>query len=96
MGVPRYTQLQERGRVLLEGRKQPRTTKRFLLQLCAVHDPRLEELAPGEDLNPCGARVATDRSWEPGCHVDVTTHTERKSASSLLPRRRRQEAYRWF
>lgn len=38
--------------MLLEGRKQRRTTKRFLLQLCAVHDPRLEELVSGENLSP--------------------------------------------
>lgn len=59
----------------LEGRTQPRTTKRFLLQLSAVHDPRLEELTFGENLSPCGARVATQRPWEPGCHVEVTSHT---------------------
>lgn len=61
--------------MLLEGRTQPRTTKRFLLQLSAVHDPRLEELAFGENLSPRGAQVATQRSWEPGCHVEVTSHT---------------------
>lgn len=60
--------------MLLEGRKQPRITKRFLLQPCAVHAPRLEELVSGENFSPCGARVATQRSWEPGCHVEVTSH----------------------
>lgn len=75
MAVSPYTQLQEGVRMLLEGRRQSRTTKRFLLQLCAVHDPRLEELTFGENLSPCGARVATQRSWEPGCHVEVTSHT---------------------
>jgi hypothetical protein len=75
MAVPSYTQSQETGGMMLEGRKQPRTTKRFLLQICAVHDPRLEELTLGENLSPCGARVAAARSWEPGCHVDVTSHT---------------------
>lgn len=59
----------------LEGRRQPRTAKRFLLQLSAVHGPRLEELTFGENLSPSGARVATQRSWEPGCHVEVTSHT---------------------
>ena len=59
--------------MLLEGWRQARTTKRFLLQLCAVRDPRVEELASGEHLSRCGARVATERSWESGCHVDVTS-----------------------
>ena len=31
--------------MLREGRKQPRTPERFLVQISAVHDPLLEELA---------------------------------------------------
>lgn len=42
MAVLPYTQLQEGVRLLLEGRRQPRTTERFPLQLSAVRDPRLE------------------------------------------------------
>ena len=43
--------------MLLEGRKHPRTSERFLVQVSSAHDPR-------------GAS-ATERSWELGSHVDV-------------------------
>ena len=68
------TLLKKEGRMLLEGRKEPRVPERMLVQISAVHDPRLEELASIENLSPRGARIKTERSWEPGCHVDVKTN----------------------
>ena len=56
--------------MLLEGRKQPRITKRFLLQPCAGHALRLEELVSGETsvraahewpLSGLGSQVVTSR-----------------------------------
>ena len=57
--------------MLREGRKQPRTPERFLIQISAVHDPCLTDLASVENLSPRGARVTTERPWELGSHVDV-------------------------
>lgn len=53
----------------MEGRKQPRTCDRFLVNISAVYDPRLAETVCVENLSSRGARVATARSWEPGAHV---------------------------
>lgn len=63
--------LKKEGGMLLEGRKERRVPERMLVQISAVHDPRLEELASIENLSPRGARIKTERSWEHGCHVDV-------------------------
>ena len=57
--------------MLLEGRKHTRTAERFLVQVSSVHDPRLTELASVENQSPNGVRLATERSWELGSHVDV-------------------------
>jgi hypothetical protein len=57
--------------MLLEGRKDLRTGERFLVQLSSVHDPLLMELASVENQSPSGVRLATERSWELGLHVDV-------------------------
>jgi hypothetical protein len=57
--------------MLLEGRKHPRTAERFLVQVSSVHDPLVNELASVENQSPNGVRVATERSWESGSHVDV-------------------------
>ena len=69
--------------MLLEGRKHPRTAERFLVQVSSVHDPRLTELASVENQSPNGVRLATERSWELGSHVDV------KSSSGNLEARAR-------
>ena len=57
--------------MLLGGRKHLRTDERFLVQVSSVHDPLLTELASVENQSPNGVRVATERSWELGLHVDV-------------------------
>ncbi|PYT79130.1 MAG: hypothetical protein DMG40_17510 [Acidobacteria bacterium] len=57
--------------MLLEARKQPRNPERFLIQVSAVHDPALADLAYGENLSSRGARITTKRFWEPGSQVDV-------------------------
>ena len=69
--------------MLLEGRKHLRTGERFLVQLSSVHDPLLTELASVENQSPSGVRLATERFWESGLHVDV------KSAASDLSARAR-------
>jgi len=56
--------------MLREGRKQPRTPERFLVQISAARNPRVA-LASAENLSPRGARVTTERFFEPGSHVDV-------------------------
>ncbi|HEY6944426.1 MAG TPA: hypothetical protein VI431_04740 [Candidatus Acidoferrum sp.] len=61
----------QRGQMLLEGRKHSRTAARFLVQVSSVHDPLLTELASVENQSPYGVRLATQRSWELGSHVDV-------------------------
>src|SRR5215472_8744112 len=53
----------------LKSRKQPRTPERFLMQVSAVHDPLLTDLASVENLSPRGVRVTPRRSWELGSHV---------------------------
>jgi len=57
--------------MLFEGRKHPRTGERFLVQVSSVHEPFLTELASVENQSPSGVRLATERSWELGLHVDV-------------------------
>lgn len=61
----------QRGQMLLEGRKHPRTAERFLVQVSSVHDPLSTGLASVENQSPYGLRLATERSWELGSHVDV-------------------------
>ena len=61
--------------MLLEGRKQPRTAERLLVQISAVRDPRLYELASIENRSLNGLRVATERPWELGSHVEVKSYT---------------------
>lgn len=56
---------------MLLGRKHLRTGERFLVQVSSAHDPLLTELASVENQSPSGVRVATERSWELGLHVDV-------------------------
>lgn len=57
--------------MLLEGRKHPRTPERFLVQVSSVRDPLLTELASVENQSAYGVRLATERPWELGSHVDV-------------------------
>ena len=57
--------------MLFEGRKHLRTDERFLVQVSSVHDPLLTELASVENQSPSGVRLATERAWELGLHVDV-------------------------
>jgi hypothetical protein len=54
---------------MLEGRKHARTPERFLVQICAGHDPRLVELVSIENVSSHGLRVTTERSWELGSHI---------------------------
>ncbi len=58
--------------MLLEGRKQPRASERFLVQMSAVYDPRMSELVSVENVSPQGTRVMTARPWEAGSHVELT------------------------
>ena len=58
---------------MLEGRKQARIATRVLVHMSAVHDPRVADVGSIEDLSSHGARVATQRSWELGLHVDIKT-----------------------
>lgn len=69
--------------MLLEGRKHSRTAERLLVQVSSVHDPLLTELASVENQSPGGVRLATERLWELGSHVDV------KSVSGNLRARAR-------
>lgn len=64
-------QHRHRGGMLLEGRKHLRSSERFLVQVSSVHEPLLTELASVENHSPAGVRVATERPWELGLHVDV-------------------------
>jgi len=57
--------------MFLEGRRHPRTAERFLVQVSSVEDPHLTELASVENYSLNGARVASERSWELGSHVDL-------------------------
>jgi hypothetical protein len=70
--------------MLLEGRKQPRAPERFLMQISAVHDPLLTDLASVENLSPRGVRVTSRRSWELGSHVDVKSHVVELTARARV------------
>lgn len=59
----------------MEARKQPRTPDRFIVQIHAVHDSRLAEVAKVENVSSSGARLTTERYWEPGCHVIFKSST---------------------
>lgn len=61
----------QRDLMSLEGRKHPRTAERFLVQLSPVHEPLLTGLASVENQSSYGLRLATERSWELGSHVDI-------------------------
>jgi len=56
---------------MLEGRKQPRISRRFLAQIFSVNDPVRGELVSVENVSLRGARVATIRAWVPDSHVVV-------------------------
>ena len=66
-----YSLPSAKGRMLFEGRKHLRKDERFLVQVSSVHDPLLTALASVENQSPSGVRLATERSWELGLHVDV-------------------------
>ena len=61
--------------MLPEGRKQQRVRDRFLAQILAIHDPKLTELAAVENVSSLGFRLVTERLWEPGAHVILTSST---------------------
>jgi len=52
--------------MLPDGRRQRPTPEGFLIQVSALHDPLLDELAFVESL-----RLTTKRPWEPGTDVEV-------------------------
>jgi len=56
--------------MLPDGRRQRPTPEGFLIQISALHDPRLDELAFVESL-----RLATEQAWEPGTDVEVKSPT---------------------
>jgi hypothetical protein len=60
---------------MLEGRKHPRTPERLMVQISALHDPRLAELTSVENVSSHGARVTTERPWELGAHVAMKSAT---------------------
>jgi hypothetical protein len=68
---------------MLEGRKHSRTPRRFLAQMSAVRDPLVGEVVLVQNLSSHGVRVATEKAWEAGCHVDV-----KSSAAELRARAR--------
>lgn len=55
----------------MQGRNEPRASEHFLLHISSVHDPFLAEIASVENISSNGVRVATERSWELGSHVNV-------------------------
>lgn len=56
---------------MLQGQKEPRIPKRFLVQISSVREPIVSELSPTENVSPFGARVTTNRSWTPDTRVLV-------------------------
>jgi hypothetical protein len=61
---------------MLDARRHPRTPERFLVQISGVHDPHVVgELASVENISSHGVRVATERSWEAGSHVELKSPT---------------------
>jgi hypothetical protein len=70
---------------MVEGRKQPRITRRFLAQVFSAHDPLQEELVSVENVSLRGARVATVRAWAPDSHVLVKfTSAELRAKSARV------------
>ena len=61
--------------MLLEGRKNARNPKQFLIQVSAVHEPRLAGMATVINVSLRGARVTTWRSWELGSQLDIESPT---------------------
>jgi hypothetical protein len=59
--------------MLLEGRKHKRNGERLLVQMSSVRDPLVDELASVENQSPNEVQLVTERSWEPGSHVDMKT-----------------------
>ena len=57
--------------MLPEGRKHSRSAERFLVQLSSVREPLVTEMALVENQSPSGVKLATERSWELGSHVDL-------------------------
>lgn len=70
--------------MLLDGRKQPRTPERFLLQISAVQRPSLTDIGSVENLSRCGARVSTQHFWGPGSHVDVKSRARELSVRARV------------
>jgi len=69
---------------MLEGRKQPRTATRLLVNIFSVRDPHLTDLASIENLSSRGARVVTQRPWELGSHVGIRAISGAMSASARV------------
>ena len=69
---------------MLEGRKHPRTPERFLVQISALHDPRLAELVPVENISSHGVRVTMKRPWELGSHVELKLATGAPMATARV------------
>jgi hypothetical protein len=59
----------------MEGRKNTRTPKQFLVQMSAVHDPLLAAIATVENVSLRGTRVTAWRSWEPGSQLEIKSPT---------------------
>lgn len=77
---------------VLEGRKNPRIAGRSLVQICSVHDPRVVELTTVDNVSLYGARVTTQRYWEPGTHVEVKS-TSGEFLRPVVPRARARVVY---
>lgn len=56
---------------MLEGRKQPRISRRFLAQIVSVDNPRQEELVSIKNVSLLGAQVAAVRAWATGSPVVI-------------------------
>ena len=70
--------------MLLDGRKQPRTPERFLMQLSALRYPSRSDLAFVENLSPCGARVSTEHFWDPGSDVEIKSRVHELSTMARV------------
>lgn len=74
--------------MLLEGRKQPRTPERLLVQISAVYDLRVTELVSVENVSLQGTRVNDGETV--GTWVSCSSHAPQwqemgKGASHVLP-----------
>lgn len=70
---------------MLESRKQPRVPQQFSVQLTSVRDPLLCELVSVENLSPRGARIVTERPWEPGSHVEIRSpHGDQQARARIV------------